>query len=88
MCIRDRRKVQRDRKNFAGFIGLIISKISPIYMAKSCLNAGWTQRMAVAEMQKAGIKEYPAKLACEDEMCIRDSLNFIVLCIMIDKEKF
>lgn len=60
------RKVQRDRKNFAGFIGLIISKISPIYMAKSCLNAGWTQRMAVAEMQKVGIKEYPAKLACED----------------------
>lgn len=60
------RKVQKDRKNFAGFIGLVISKISPIYMAKSCLNAGWTQRMAIAEMQKAGIKEYPARLACED----------------------
>ena len=60
------RKVQRDRKAFAGFIGLIVSKFSPIYMAKSCLNAGYTQRMAVGEMVKAGIKEYPAKLACED----------------------
>ena len=60
------RKVQRDRKSLAGFIGLIISKFSPIYMAKSCLNAGWTQRMAVAELVKAGIKEYPAKLACGD----------------------
>ncbi len=60
------RKVQRDRRSLAGFIGLIISKFSPIYMAKACLNAGWTQRMAIAEMVKAGIKEYPAKLACGD----------------------
>ena len=60
------RKVQKDRRDLAGFIGLIISKFTPAYMAKSCLNAGWTQRMTVEELVKAGIKEYPAKLACGD----------------------
>lgn len=60
-------QIQKDAKEYLKFLGLIISKFAPMVLAKSCLNAGYTDSAAALELSKrAGIKNYPAQLAVRD----------------------
>ncbi len=60
-------EISRSGQEYLKFLGLIASKFTPMYMAKSCLNAGYSEREAAGElMSRAGIKKYPAELAVQE----------------------
>ncbi len=60
-------KLQRNRDALNRFIGLMVSKFSPMYLARLCLDAGLSGQAAITRLvEKAGIKNYPAKLAVRD----------------------
>ena len=60
-------KLRRDRSALMGFIGLLVSKFSPMYMARQCADAGMNDRQIAERLSEAtGIKHYPAVFAARD----------------------
>ena len=60
-------KVKRDRSGLIGFIGLLVSKFSPMYMAKQCAIAGMNDRQIADRLSETtGMKTYPALFAARD----------------------
>ena len=60
-------KLRRDRSALMGFIGLLVSKFSPMYMARQCADAGMNDRQIAERLSEAtGIKHYPALFAARD----------------------
>ena len=60
-------KIRRDRSALMGFIGLLVSKFSPMYMARQCANAGMNDRQIAERLSETtGMKSYPALFAARD----------------------
>ncbi len=60
-------KIRKDRNALIGFIGLMVSKFSPMYMARLCVNAGMSDRQIAEQLSRTiGIKIYPALFAARD----------------------
>ena len=61
------REIARSRPEYMKFLGLIASKFTPMVLAKTCLNAGYSESAAAAELVKrAKLKRYPAELAVRE----------------------
>ena len=60
-------KMRKDRDQVMGFIGLLVSKFYPMYLARSCIDSGMSNN-ATADLisSRTRIKRYPALLAAQD----------------------
>lgn len=60
-------KVRRDRSALIGFLGLLVSKFAPMYMARQCADAGMSERQIADRLcETTGMKPYPALFAARD----------------------